>query len=274
MDPFNDYDEHVLWSALERAHLKEFVLSMDQGLDSKIVENGANFSVGQRQLICLARALVRRSSILVLDEATAAVDVGTDALIQKTIREEFAHCTVLAIAHRLNTIIDSDRILVLDAGEKVEFDTPANLLANDNGIFAGMVNSTGKKNAQFLRDVAFGNVDMNDILRTEAQASEQSVKVRCRTVADMSAAQYADPQLESTRLGVLQIKRAIEGSQSSRFQESLEALDLTSDEWLQDLRSVLEELVRLATEHVGDGAEYSSVEALQNQQLGQVLLQH
>ena len=107
------------------------------GLAAEVSEGGENFSVGQRQLLSLARALLRRSKILVLDEATAAVDVGTDALIQKTIREEFKSCTMLIIAHRLNTIIDSDRIMVLDAGRVVEMDTPQRLITKENSMFAG-----------------------------------------------------------------------------------------------------------------------------------------
>lgn len=107
------------------------------GLEAEVSEGGENFSVGQRQLLSLARALLRRSKILVLDEATAAVDVGTDALIQKTIREEFKSCTMLIIAHRLNTIIDSDRILVLDAGRVVEMDTPPKLILKEDSMFAG-----------------------------------------------------------------------------------------------------------------------------------------
>mmetsp|Transcript_33899 Transcript_33899/g.102232 ORF Transcript_33899/g.102232 Transcript_33899/m.102232 type:complete len:726 (+) Transcript_33899:1367-3544(+) len=271
LDPFGEYDEHVLWNALERAHLKDYVLSMEGGLESLVVENGANFSVGQRQLICLARALVRRSSILVLDEATAAVDVATDALIQKTIREEFAHCTVLAIAHRLNTIIDSDRILVLDAGQKVEFGTPAELLSNDNGIFTGMVNSTGEQNARFLRDVAFGNVKMQDVLKTEVKAAGQSTNTRCRNLADLATTQYHDSQLESTRLALLQTRRAIASSNTEKWEASLQEHGLTSSDWLRDVRTILEELIMLATDKVGDKERYLSVEAMQNQQVQDIL---
>ena len=110
-------------------------------------------SVGQRQLLCLARALLKDSKILVLDEATAAVDVETDNLIQSTIREAFANCTTLTIAHRLNTIIDSDRVLVLDRGTKLEYDTPANLLDSSKGYsaFSSMVEETGPENAAHLR---------------------------------------------------------------------------------------------------------------------------
>ncbi|RXH98903.1 hypothetical protein DVH24_011228 [Malus domestica] len=156
LDPFQEHNDADLWEALERAHLKDAIRRNSLGLDAEVSEAGDNFSVGQRQLLSLSRAVLRRSKILVLDEATAAVDVRTDALIQKTIRQEFQSCTMLIIAHRLNTIIDCDRILLLDAGRVREFDTPERLLSNEGSAFSKMVQSTGSANAQYLRSLVLG----------------------------------------------------------------------------------------------------------------------
>jgi ABC-type multidrug transport system fused ATPase/permease subunit len=135
LDPFEIYSDTQIWTALEQSHLKHYVKGLDAELGHKVAEGGENLSVGQRQLICLARALLRKTKILVLDEATAAVDLETDSLIQTTIRKEFKECTILTIAHRLNTIMDSNRVLVLDKGTIGEFDSPSNLLSNNNSIF-------------------------------------------------------------------------------------------------------------------------------------------
>ncbi|MEQ2184111.1 hypothetical protein GOODEAATRI_004571 [Goodea atripinnis] len=131
LDPFEKYSDEEVWKALEHSHLHRLVLLIC-----------FFYSVGQRQLVCLARALLRKTRILILDEATAAIDLETDDLIQSTIRTQFEDCTVFTIAHRLNTIMDYTRVLVLDKGQIAEFDTPTNLISK-RGIFYGMAKDAG-----------------------------------------------------------------------------------------------------------------------------------
>ncbi|XP_017873148.1 PREDICTED: multidrug resistance-associated protein 4, partial [Drosophila arizonae] len=152
LDPFERYSDAELWRALEDVELRAAI----PGLDFLVTERGSNFSVGQRQLLCLARAILRNNKVLVLDEATANVDPQTDSLIQRTIRVKFQHCTVLTVAHRLHTVMDSDRIIVMDAGSAVEFDVPHLLLKKPHGILRQMVEATGGE-ADTLKSVAYNS---------------------------------------------------------------------------------------------------------------------
>lgn len=150
LDPFGHYPDDLLWRSLEDVELKSSI----ESLDYRVTAGGTNFSVGQRQLICLARAILRNNKVLVLDEATANVDPQTDALIQKTIRDKFEKYTVITVAHRLHTVMDSDRILVMEAGSVKEFDYPHILLEIDDGIFRNMVEATGPQECEMLKMVA------------------------------------------------------------------------------------------------------------------------
>lgn len=153
LDPFNQFKDDELWRCLADANLAKTVANMTGQLDGEIADSGANLSAGQRQLVCLARALLRKNKVLILDEATANVDYETDELIQTTIRTKFTDCTVLTIAHRLNTVIDMDKVLVLDAGQVREFDEP-HLLLKQEGLFYDMVQKTGEQHAQLLKQMA------------------------------------------------------------------------------------------------------------------------
>jgi len=184
LDAFNNHTDAELYDALERVHLirSTGTASRDEpnsalapgsrsgtatpataadtntnifrSLSSRISEGGLNLSQGQRQLLCLARAIVSRPKIMVLDEATSAVDMATDVLIQRSIREEFQDSTLIVIAHRLSTIADFDRILVMDDGKAAEFDTPGTLLSKEKGIFRGMVEQSGE--VERLREIIDG----------------------------------------------------------------------------------------------------------------------
>jgi len=142
LDPFDKYTDEQLWRVLEDVHLKVAIENSEGKLDAPVVENGENLSVGQRQLMCLARALLKNAKILLMDEATASVDMETDSLIQKTIREKFENMTVITIAHRINTIMDSNRVIVLSQGKIAEFDNPHSLVLDSHSMFYDLVNET------------------------------------------------------------------------------------------------------------------------------------
>lgn len=141
LDPFGEHADEALWTALRRARLHEVVRALEGGLSATVAENGDNFSAGTRQLLCLARALLRQCRVVVLDEATASVDVETDALIQRLIREEMREQTVLTIAHRLETILDYDRVVVMQDGQVAESGAPGELMRAPQSLFAQMTRS-------------------------------------------------------------------------------------------------------------------------------------
>ncbi|WCJ24252.1 multidrug resistance-associated protein 1 [Euphorbia peplus] len=265
LDPFSEHNDADLWEALERAHLKDVIRRNSSGLDAEVSEAGDNFSVGQRQLLSLARALLRRSKILVLDEATAAVDVRTDALIQKTIREEFRTCTMLIIAHRLNTIIDCDRILLLDAGQVLEYNTPEELLLNESSAFSRMVQSTGAANAQYLRSLVLGGEDENRSEREQSKrlagqrkwlaSSRWAAAAQFALAVSLSSSQNDLQRLEiedensilkKTKDAVITLQGVLEGKHDKLIEESLNEHQISTDGWWSALYKMVEGLAMMA----------------------------
>eukprot|EP00656_Telonema_subtile_P006591 TRINITY_DN13051_c0_g1_i1.p1 TRINITY_DN13051_c0_g1~~TRINITY_DN13051_c0_g1_i1.p1 ORF type:complete len:1450 (+),score=430.93 TRINITY_DN13051_c0_g1_i1:142-4491(+) len=242
LDPFNKCSDTEIWQAIERAHLKDMVSAVTQTdaetgsiihpkLEMIVEARGANFSVGQKQLISLARALLRRTRILVLDEATAAVDVETDKLIQRTIRTEFSHCTMLIIAHRINTIIDSDRVMVLDAGELVEFDTPKALLEKSSGHFAKMVADTGDEMADKLRKVANHEISL---LEDDALLSMQAVSQQAlRGEVVLQDAPHMSKLIEA--MGLIKEALAEEHALSEEFSSNFQGVHYDNKTFKQEL---------------------------------------
>ncbi|CAK4746259.1 unnamed protein product [Aphanomyces euteiches] len=143
LDPFGSFDDAALWSVVAKAGLHKLVSKMPEKLSTQLADKGSNLSVGERQMLCLARALLVQSKIIVLDEATAAMDHETDEQLQRVISTEFADATVLTIAHRLHTVMHSDRIMVMDGGRVVEMDSPRALLAKEDGVFSHLAKDGG-----------------------------------------------------------------------------------------------------------------------------------
>ncbi|KDO56159.1 hypothetical protein CISIN_1g0009011mg, partial [Citrus sinensis] len=139
LDPLSQHTDQEIWEVLAKCHLGEAVREKENGLDSLVVEDGSNWSMGQRQLFCLGRALLRRSRILVLDEATASIDNATDMILQKTIRAEFADCTVITVAHRIPTVMDCTMVLAISDGKLAEYDEPMKLMKREGSLFGQLV---------------------------------------------------------------------------------------------------------------------------------------
>ncbi|XP_078432524.1 ABC transporter C family member 2-like [Wolffia australiana] len=242
LDPFNEHNAADLWEALERAHLKDAVRRNPLGLDAEVSEGGENFSVGQRQLLSLARALLRRSKILVLDEATAAVDVATDALIQKTIREEFRSCTMLIIAHRLNTIIDCDRVLVLSAGQVVEFDSPEPLLSNEESAFSKMVQSTGPANAEYLKGLVSGGGRRRAAAQWAAAAQMAVGLALSSSQGNLTMMEEDHSIVGRTHEAVVTLRGVLEGEHDVAIDEALERYQVPGERWWSALYKTIEGL--------------------------------
>ncbi|XP_024189456.1 putative ABC transporter C family member 15 isoform X2 [Rosa chinensis] len=149
LDPLEQYSDSDVWEALDKCQLGDLVRAKEEKLEASVVENGENWSAGQRQLVCLGRALLKKSRILVLDEATASVDSATDGVIQKIISQEFKDRTVVTIAHRIHTVIDSDLVLVLSDGRIAEYDTPAKLLEREESLFSKLIKEYSMRSQSF-----------------------------------------------------------------------------------------------------------------------------
>ncbi|THG02596.1 ABC transporter C family member 10-like isoform X2 [Camellia sinensis] len=139
LDPLSEHTDHEIWEVLAKCRLRELVEKKEEGLDSLVVQDGSNWSMGQRQLFCLGRALLKRRKILVLDEATASIDNATDSVIQRTIRTEFEDCTVITVAHRIPTVMDCTMVLAISDGKLVEYDQPMKLMNKEGSLFGQLV---------------------------------------------------------------------------------------------------------------------------------------
>ncbi|XP_049822913.1 ATP-binding cassette subfamily C member 4-like isoform X2 [Aethina tumida] len=194
LDPFKEYNDESIYNALVTVENKAALIKGIDCLKDIMSEGGTNLSVGQRQLVCLARAILRKNKILIMDEVTANVDPQTDKFIQQTIRTKFHYCTVLTIAHRLHTIIDYDRVLVLDAGHLIEYDHPYILLQRD-GLFATMVKKTGPIMTDNLKKLAEQNYKLKQLKHSAADDDETVEKIKELKFQD-DRSEYSDDEPE------------------------------------------------------------------------------
>ncbi|KAF4673598.1 ATP-binding cassette sub- C member 8 [Perkinsus chesapeaki] len=267
VDPFGKHSDEEVSGALATAHLGNMPLG------ASIAAGGSNLSAGQRQLVCLARVILRNSKILVLDEATASLDAQTDALVQLTLREAFAGCTVITIAHRLSTVIDGDCIIVMDKGQIVELGTPAELLSNMDGHLSRMVDDTGPASSKHLREIAMGKIDLQEELATQlggngghtrppsksiddqvcppsvARGPQPATCERCERFAKMSLGDLegiafpADTPAENVRTALMELALAVEDVDSELWQQVLKRdLQISEATWLQSMERWTKEL--------------------------------
>ncbi|KAB1207771.1 ABC transporter C family member 3 [Morella rubra] len=181
LDPLQQHSDQEIWEVLIKCHLAEIVKQDQRHLDAPVAEDGGNWSVGQRQLVCLARVLLKKRRILVLDEATASIDTATDNLIQETIREETKECTVITVAHRINTVIDNELVLVLDEGNVVEYDSPAKLLADSSSSFSKLVSEFLRRSSQsdcHITELSYGG----QRLQVKQPPSHPDGECSCRSI--------------------------------------------------------------------------------------------
>eukprot|EP00698_Gefionella_okellyi_P018645 TRINITY_DN5614_c0_g1_i1.p1 TRINITY_DN5614_c0_g1~~TRINITY_DN5614_c0_g1_i1.p1 ORF type:complete len:1527 (-),score=457.46 TRINITY_DN5614_c0_g1_i1:33-4613(-) len=206
LDPLKEHPDSALWAALGKVNLTAYVQNLQLKLEGFVDDYGVNLSVGQRQLLCTARALMRNAKILVMDEATASVDVLTDALLQDTVRTCFAECTVLTIAHRLRTVIDYDRIMVMEHGVILEFDVPHVLLQNPKSALSQFVEQTGPATATQLKQIAKEAYELKQAIgvsATFASVPHDELTARMHSGEDSAGmASPATPVVE--RRGLLQ----------------------------------------------------------------------
>ena len=175
LDPFEQHGDAALVDALQQCLLGDMLAGHALGLHQPVASSGENFSLGQQQLVCLARALLNQSKVLLLDEATAALDSATDSKVQRVLRSAFANRTILTIAHRIETIIDSDRILVMDSGRVVEFAPPADLLESETGVFAQLCRQSGSASFSTLRAAAMRHAELLAALASEVRAANAAL---------------------------------------------------------------------------------------------------